>query len=1000
MPGIKRLRLSLEFKRSRIDPVFSSRFLRYAVLVASLALLLAQIVATALLVNRAKEAQIAAAIDSLGKIGRSTEAAINRSFVQVDAMLAGLPAVLAPFQRDGQLELNQINRVLRELNNQNFTYRDILLIGPDGLPLATALPVSRRRRLQLPGPSSFAEVAARGASVSIGGPVLNANTGEWTLFFARNIVLPTAGPVLAVAEVPVPVVQNILSGAGESSGLRVTLERDDGTLLASVPHDETRIGQKLSSPAAILRQTPLDYLVKSRFSDDMVLVVVRPTLYPALFVSVTLQIDSALSGWYADRVRAYFVSGTLGLMIMLIAGALIVGLRQRERIEDERARGRRTLENALESMSDGFVMFDPSDRLIACNSRYKDFYKISAPFIVPGALFDDIMREGALRGQYPQAQGDIDKFVSDSKAFHRGNHPPMERLLPDGRWVLITERRTPDGGVVGIRTDITPLKRAMQDLAAARDTARAAGEAKSQFLARMSHELRTPLNGILGFSEILLDDPRLASDQLEKLNTLHDAGKHLLELVNGLLDLSKIESGRMEFASRAFPLLDVVESCATLIRPDIERKHIEFTFDFDHRLPKAVMGDATRLRQAILNLLSNAVKFTPPGGRVYLRVTQKPSGRMLLEVQDTGPGISSENQRMIFEDFVQLPSVSQSDVAGTGLGLAITSRLVKQMQGEIGCKSNLGNGSLFWIEIPLTVAEWPDASVQGVSVTLASRPTATPQYNILVVDDVKANRDVAAALLSNMGHNVYLAASGFETLERVAAEKFDLILMDLQMPQMDGFSTARAIRLMKEPACRIPIFALTASVMPEQIVAAKKAGMNGHIGKPLSKTSLAEALIQIGKAQTEPVERDQSDLDVSVLSQAIIDTQVLQQFKYELKGAALGVLREFIFEIREVRNNLHRELQQEAFGHDAIAQDIHKLLGAARTLGALKLAHSIISAQEKLRTRPARQEVITHIREVIEHSDEAIIKVQSFLETDLELRAEDALKTHQNFSLT
>ena len=980
--------------------MFSSRFLRYAVLVASLALLLAQIVATALLVNRAKEAQIAAAIDSLGKIGRSTEAAINRSFVQVDAMLAGLPAVLAPFQRDGQLELSQINRVLRELNNQNFTYRDILLIGPDGLPLATALPVSRRRRLHLPGPSSFAEVAARGASVSIGGPVLNANTGEWTLFFARNIVLPTAGPVLAVAEVPVPVVQNILSGAGESSGLRVTLERDDGTLLASVPHDETRIGQKLSSPAGTLRHSPIDQLVKSRFSEDMVLAVVRPTLYPALFVSVTLQVDSALSGWYADRIRAYLVSGTLGLMILLIAGALIVGLRQRERIEDERARGRRTLENALESMSDGFVMFDPSDRLIACNSRYKDFYKISAPFIVPGALFDDIMREGALRGQYPQAQGDIDKFVSDSKAFHRGNHPPMERLLPDGRWVLITERRTPDGGVVGIRTDITPLKRAMQDLAAARDTARAAGEAKSQFLARMSHELRTPLNGILGFSEILLEDSRLAADQMDKLNTLHGAGKHLLELVNGLLDLSKIESGRMEFASRTFPLLDVVDGCATLIRPDIERKHIEFTFDFDHRLPKAVIGDPTRLRQAILNLLSNAVKFTPPGGRIYLRVTQKESDRMLLEVQDTGPGISPENQRMIFEDFVQLPSISQSDIAGTGLGLAITSRLVKQMQGEIGCRSNLGSGSLFWIEIPLTVAEWPDASAQVASVAFTNGPAATPQYDILVVDDVKANRDVAAALLSNMGHNVHLAASGFETLERVAAEKFDLILMDLQMPQMDGFSTVRAIRLMKEPASQTPIFALTASVMPEQIVAAKKAGMNGHIGKPLSRASLAEALIEIGKPKTAPVEQDQFDLDVSVSPQTIIDTQVLQEFKYELKGAALGVLREFIFEIREVRNSLYRELQQEFFGREAIAQDIHKLIGAARTLGALKLAHSITNAQEKLRAKPARQEIITHIKRLIEHSDEAIAKLQNFLETELEPQPVEASKINQDDSFS
>ncbi|MFM7305787.1 MAG: PAS-domain containing protein, partial [Alphaproteobacteria bacterium] len=378
---------------------------------------------------------------------------------------------------------------------------------------------------------------------------------------------------------------------------------------------------------------------------------------------------TALSSWYADRSRAFVVSGALGLMILLVASAMMVGLRQRERVEDERATARRTLENALESMSDGFVMFDPDDRLIACNSRYKNFYKISAPFIVPGALFDDIMREGALRGQYPQAQGDIETFVTESKAFHRGNHPPMERLLPDGRWVLITERRTPDGGVVGIRTDITPLKRAMQDLATARDTARAAGEAKSQFLARMSHELRTPLNGILGFSELLLDDPRLQNDQRDKLRTLHSAGKHLLELVNGLLDLSKIESGRMELATRAFPLHEVIQSSAALVAPDVMRKKLEFTLNLDPLLPKSVLGDPTRLRQVILNLLSNAVKFTPSGGSIYFIARRKEGERLRIEVRDTGPGISPENQRLIFEDFVQIASMTQSEALGTGLGL-------------------------------------------------------------------------------------------------------------------------------------------------------------------------------------------------------------------------------------------------------------------------------------------------------------------------------------------
>ena len=965
--------------------MFSTRFLRHAVLFAALGLLVAQIVATALMVNRAKDAQIAAALDSLNKIGRSTEAAINRSFVQVDAMLAGLPAVLAPFQDDGRLEVSQVNRVLRELNNQNFTYRDILLIGQDGLPVATALPVSRRRRLSLPSASSFAEVAARGGSVLIGGPVLNANTGEWTLFFARNIVLPTLGTVMAVAEVPVPVVQSILASAGESLGLRVTLERDDGSLLASVPHDETRIGQKLVPPAAALPGASTFEPVKSRFASELVFAAVRPTLYPALTVAVTLEVDAALSGWYADRSRAYVVSGALGLMILLVAGAFMVGLRQRERVEDERATARRTLENALESMSDGFVMFDPDDRLIACNSRYKDFYKISAPFIVPGALFDDIMREGALRGQYPQAQGDVETFVTESKAFHRGNHPPMERLLPDGRWVLITERRTPDGGVVGIRTDITPLKRAMQDLATARDTARAAGEAKSQFLARMSHELRTPLNGILGFSELLLDDPRLQDDQRDKLRTLNNAGKHLLELVNGLLDLSKIESGRMELATRAFPLQEVIQSSAALVAPDVMRKKLEFTLNLDPRLPKSVLGDPTRLRQVILNLLSNAVKFTPSGGSIYFLARQKEAERLRIEVRDAGPGISPEYQRLIFEDFVQIASMTQSEALGTGLGLAITSRLVKQMGGEIGCQSNSGAGSTFWIEIPLVMAEMPEVAPEVPRQNL-SPPEAQDRLRILVVDDVKANRDVAGALLASLGHDIAFASGGAEALEKLPTEAFDLVLMDLQMPQMDGFEAARAIRAMPLPLGKMPIFALTASVMPDQIAAAQAAGMNGHIGKPLTRETLATALSGL---RTLPAHQAQSrEIRAAALplpGGSAVDQRVLNALKSELKGAAAGVVREFMVEMQTIRDQFAAELGQAAPRADVITQNAHRLLGAARTLGAMQLAEQVAAFQQ---LQPRNSSVfqiqnIPPLKRIIAETDIALKHLEAFFDEAL-----------------
>jgi signal transduction histidine kinase/CheY-like chemotaxis protein len=968
--------------------MFSSRFLRHAVLVASLGLLIAQVVATALMVNRAKEAQIVAAIDSLNKISRSTEAAINRSFVQVDAMLAGLPAVLAPFQRDGRLEVAQVNRVLRELNNQNFTYRDILLIGADGLPVATALPVSRRRRLPLPGPYSFSEVAARGVSVAIGGPVLNASTGEWTLFFARNIVLPSLGPVMAVAEVPIPVVQSILSGAGESLGLRVTLEREDGTLLASVPHDETRIGQKLVPNAANLRSDEARLEVKSRFSDEAVFAVVRPSLYPALFVTVTLQVDAALESWYSDRKRAFFVSGALGLMILLVAGALIVGLRQRERVENERAGARRTLENALESMSDGFVMFDPDDRLIACNSRYKDFYKISAPFIVPGALFDDIMREGALRGQYPQAQGDIEKFVIDSKAFHRGNFAPMERLLPDGRWVLITERRTPDGGVVGIRTDITPLKRAMQELASARDAARAAGEAKSQFLARMSHELRTPLNGILGFSELLLEDQRLEGDQLEKVQNLHGAGKHLLELVNGLLDLSKIESGRMEFTARVFRLQDIIQSCTAIVSPDVTRKMLELTLNFDPRLPSHVMGDPTRLRQIILNLLSNAVKFTPGGGGIFFRAMQRYRDRLRVEVQDTGPGISAEDQRLLFQDFVQIASMTQNEVMGTGLGLAITSRLVKQMGGEIGCESKPGTGSLFWFEIPLEVVA-PPARKPEDGTTDRAAPSPTRRMKILVVDDVKMNRDIVGTLLANIGHDVVFATSGADALQRVQETALDLVLMDLQMPQMDGFAAARAIRAMPPPAGHLPIFALTASVMPEQIEAAHQAGMNGHIGKPLSRSALMKALAGLSdrtvKQPAMPSQTDAAEATAERAEPPILDFHVLDILRSELKGAAAGVVREFMVEIRTIRDSFARELAEGTLLGDVVAANAHRLLGAARTLGALGLCARINELQKNLTRDSAAldEENAAILSDVVAAADDALHGLEAYFQTHL-----------------
>ncbi len=916
----------------------TTRRLRLAVVAAAILLLVVQGVATALLLNRSHENALTQAHETAMRIGRAVEASINRSFVQVDAMLAGLPAILAPYSRDGRFESSAAGRTMRELNNQNFTFRDVLLVGENGMPLATALAVSRRRPLPIPLGAALAEAAPNAGGVSINGPVRNPATGEWALFFARPVHIGGLGPVTAVAEVPVPVVGTLLSVGGEAPGLRVTLERDDGTLLASQPHDETRIGRRLATPATALGQSR-DGI--SRFDGRPVLLAIRPTLYPSLLITATIESDIALEGWRADRDRALILSGAFAVLVVALAVALLVGLGQREKVEAERARWRARLENALESMSDGFVMFGPDDRLIACNQRYKDFYTISAPFIHPGAHFRDIMREGALRGQYPQAGPDIEAFINAMDYWRHANNPPIERLLPDGRWVLVTERSTPDGGTVGIRTDITQLKRAMEELAAARDSARIAGEAKSQFLARMSHELRTPLNGILGFAQVLARDPTLGPEQREQVQTLHEAGQHLLELVNSLLDLSKIEAGKLDLHLRDTPLRPLLDACAGLLAPEVARKGLRFALVVAPHTPAAVEADATRLRQMLLNLLSNAVKFTPAGGRVELRAMPMPGGGrgIRIEVQDTGPGIPPEKRHLLFEDFSQLFPVPGQEGTGTGLGLAISARLAAAMGGRIGCNSEVREGALFWVELPLREVPMPTAQPGPALPAPQPRPAAPAERSlrVLVADDVAANRMVARAMLAAAGHRVDSASDGAEALAAVERESYDVVLMDVQMPVMDGLEATRRIRALPGARSRVPVLAVTASALPEQVAACHAAGMDGHLPKPIDRESLLSAINRLvsGEAAPPPGAPAQAgDAEAPLFDRTALDSLVA-----DLGPTADVVIGEFLAEMR---------LGTETLSAPEIISDLaklrqaaHRLLGAARTLGARRLSTAI-----------------------------------------------------------
>ena len=925
----------------------TTRWPRFGVLIAVAILLLAQTFATSMQVQTSREAALASAGATAARISRAVESTINRNFVQLDSMLAGLPTVLSPFSGPQGFDAEGASRVLREMTNQNFTFRDVLLVGGDGVAIASGLSVSRRRPLPVPLGTAFLETGRNPGGITLAGPVRNPVTGEWSLYLARRVVIDGLGTATAVAEVPVPLVGTLLSMGGEAPGLRVTLEREDGTLLAAQPHEEVRLGQRLVPPLPELTHTRI---AEARGGEGQALIAVRTTLYPALLVAATIDMRDALAGWEKDREQANALALGISALILALAIALLIGFHQRERTDAERAIWRSQLENALDSMSDGFVMFGPDDRLVACNQRYKDFYAISAPFIKTGAHFRDIMREGAVRGQYPQAGSDIEAFVNAMDYWRHANNPPIERLLPDGRWVLITERSTADGGTVGIRTDITKLKRAMEELAAARDAARAAGEAKSQFLARMSHELRTPLNGILGFAQVLLRDPRLTPDQREHVQTLSEAGQHLLGLVNTLLDLSKIEAGKLELALRDVALRPLLDACAGLLAPEIARKELRFVLEMAPGTPGAIEADPMRLRQMLLNLLSNAVKFTPKGGVVQLRAMPlADTGRGIrIEVQDSGPGIPPAKRHLLFEDFSQLGGPNGQDSAGTGLGLAISARLAAAMGGRIGCDVEIRQGALFWVELPLREVPMPEAPAPRAAVPDAPMqpraqgalpPAQGQSLHVLVVDDVAANRMVARAMLASGGHRVELAADGAEALEAVQRQAFDIVLMDVQMPVMDGLEATRRIRALHGPASRVPILAVTASALPEQVEACHAAGMDGHVPKPIDRDGLLATIAGLvtgeGPAPTPPPAVEAEPV--------LVEDAALARLGADLGPTAQAVIQEFVAELRLGLD----ALRQPGIAEDQVAlrHAAHRLLGAARTLGARRLAQAVEALQ-------------------------------------------------------
>ncbi|WP_404420631.1 PAS domain S-box protein [Nibricoccus sp. IMCC34717] len=528
------------------------------------------------------------------------------------------------------------------------------------------------------------------------------------------------------------------------------------------------------------------------------------------------------------------------------------------------------------------------------------------------------------------------RFVSTGQTWHG----EICNRAKDGRlyWVdtTIVPFRDHSGKVeqyVSIRTDITARKLAEAELLEAKEAAEAASRVKSEFLAAMSHEIRTPMNGIIGMAE-LLGDTGLGTDQAKMLRVIRTSGENLLRIINDVLDLSKLEAGRMTSESGEFSLAEMVNDVCTLVGVQARSKQVGVSSVFEGVSQGLVRGDAGRLQQVLTNLVGNAVKFTAAGNvrvRVMRGKERTGSDAVRIEVSDTGIGISAEGMRKLFQPFSQVDSGHNRCYGGTGLGLAISKQLVELMGGQIGCESTLGQGSTFWVELTLPAT----AAAERVSEAGGNRPGIQGGgQRVLVVEDNEANQLVSRIMLEKLGHSVAIAGDSEAALSLLAEQRFDLVFLDCQMPGRDGFETIRLIRSGRISGIdkAVHVIALTAYALAGDRDVCLAAGMDDYVAKPVTLDALRKA---IERARTKSKRADEPAMPIAPPE---FDTTILAGLAV-LPGRRGSLANDISLICSEELPARFEHLASALDGGDlsGSAELLHKIAGSCASVGALGL---------------------------------------------------------------
>ncbi|MBI5919400.1 MAG: CHASE domain-containing protein [Nitrosomonadales bacterium] len=614
-------------------------------------------------------------------------------------------------------------------------------------------------------------------------------------------------------------------------------------------------------------------------------------------------------------------------------------------------RERSLLRNLIDSIPALIFIKDETGRYIGCNRAFREFLGRTETEIVGHTYFDLFPRE---RAEHYQLQ---DKLVLASGTFDKSEEW-VEAV--DGRHLLLevlkVPLRSPDGrisGLVGVCSDMTQRHRMEDELWHAKVAAEVASQAKSEFLATMSHEIRTPMNGVLGMAEMMnLTD--LDSEQQEYMRLITSCSNSLMGIINDILDFSKIESNQLQIEARSFDLIAMLSDLSGVCSVRAANKGLSFVSEIAPEVPKYVVGDSGRLRQILDNLLGNALKFTEHGSvslRVSLMQQEGDNVSLRFAVQDTGIGISAFALADLFEPFHQADGSITRRFGGTGLGLSISRKLAQMMDGEVGVASEEGKGSTFWVRVGFMCSSasevaTPTARQEAVSTAPAIQPARQSSVlSILLVEDIATNRFVATSMLNHLGYSdISMAENGQEAVDAVQHGHFDVVLMDCQMPVMDGLLATEMIRSLGH---MLPIIAMTANAMPGDREKCIAAGMNDYLSKPITREALAEVL---GCWVTQPsvsgkavaVQKSETSfVDVPVFDR----TGALGRLDNDESLLAM-VIESSLDDCEKLLGDLEKSVR-EGCQNDA-QRYVHSLKSLARTMGAEVLANFAVELEASI----------------------------------------------------